>query len=282
MPGLELHYQQLESGPAKVEIEFQRVGEVTVVQATNNRLAGGTGRVLEGQTLFLLCTHATTAHVYNDLPLIPGSLFIIRAGMMGRQTLRPGFGGIHFLLPDELLKQHQGLEPVLNLQSRTVMQASKQDQAALLSLHVECGRTSPDQARHLGDSIVSSLSRISGLESVSDLPLHLNRRMKLARQVRDFLENCPDLTLGDICAELLVSERTVRRVFAECFGMGTHQYQLTLRLNKVREALKVSEPCHGAVSKIATEHGFWHMGRFGTQYRRLFGETAKDTLLKSS
>jgi transcriptional regulator GlxA family with amidase domain len=199
---------------------------------------------------------------------------------MGRQTLHPGFGGIHFLLPDELLKQHQGLEPILNMQACTMIQTSKAEQAALLALHLECGETGPGQARHLGDAIVSSLCEVSGLESISDLPLHLKCRTKLACKVQDFLENCPDLTLGDICAELLVSERTVRRAFTECFGMGMHQYQLTLRLNKVREELERFPPCHGGVSKIATQHGFWHMGRFGSQYRRLFGETAKDTLLR--
>lgn len=282
MPGLDLNYRQLQAGRAKVEIDFHQMAEVTVVRAGIDRRAGGSGQVKEGRTLFLLCTHASSAHVYNGLPLTPGSLFIIRGGVAGRQTLQSGFGGIHFLLPDELLRQHQRLEPASKLEACAVVQVSQQERAVLLDMHSECARTDLSQARHMADRIVSSLCEISVLESVADLPLHTDSRTKLARRVQDLLENCPELTLGDMCSELMVSERTVRRAFTEYFGMGPCQYQLTLRLNKVREALSDCAYEHGAVSQVATQYGFWHMGRFSTQYRRLFGETPIATLKRGS
>jgi AraC family ethanolamine operon transcriptional activator len=36
-----------------------------------------------------------------------------------------------------------------------------------------------------------------------------------------------------------------------------------------------------SVSDIATRFGFWHFGRFASDYRRLFGERPLDTLTKN-
>lgn len=84
--------------------------------------------------------------------------------------------------------------------------------------------------------------------------------------------------MATLCDELKVPERTLRAHFSEQFDISPVSYHLHLRLNLVRRKLLQSTPCKGAVSQAATEFGFWHMGRFGQQYRSLFGEAPTVTL----
>ncbi len=278
MPWLDLTYRQLEAGPVAVEIDFQQIDEATVIQASVDRRVGGTGRVLSGRTLFLLCTQGSEAHTYDEQPLTPGKIYVRSDGEMGRQTLEPGYKGILFLLPDELLLKHQRMRPLLGLQSGAIVDLAVENRASLLALYEEGLRADLTRRRHLCDAIVSCLCQGLSLETVSDFPSGVSAKRRMAGKVRERLEDCAEMTLGDICLELSVSERSLRRAFTEFYGTSPGQYQLTVRLHLVREDLRASPPDRGAVSRIATKHGFWHMGRFSSQYRRAFGETPTETL----
>ena len=37
-------------------------------------------------------------------------------------------------------------------------------------------------------------------------------------------------------------------------------------------------PCQTAVTRVATDHGFWELGRFSVAYRALFGESPSKSL----
>jgi AraC family ethanolamine operon transcriptional activator len=82
----------------------------------------------------------------------------------------------------------------------------------------------------------------------------------------------------DLCASTGVSERTLRTVFREYFGMGPMHYLKLHRLQQVRRALCSHSPVTPSVKSIALAHGFWELGRFAADYRRLFGESPSDTL----
>lgn len=93
------------------------------------------------------------------------------------------------------------------------------------------------------------------------------------------LENldCP-LAIPDLCAELHVSERTLRYGFQECFGMAPVTYLKIQRLNGVRRQLKASAGKETTVSNVALQWGFWHMGQFAKDYKNMFGESPSKTL----
>jgi hypothetical protein len=45
-----------------------------------------------------------------------------------------------------------------------------------------------------------------------------------------------------------------------------------------RDGLVLADPTESTVTDIATEFGFWELGRFSVEYRALFGEAPSVTL----
>jgi AraC-like DNA-binding protein len=81
------------------------------------------------------------------------------------------------------------------------------------------------------------------------------------------------LYLAEICAATSVSERTLRVCCYEHLGMGPVHYLWLRRMHLARRALVRAGPAGPSVTEIATEFGFWELGRFSVAYRTLFGET---------
>lgn len=107
----------------------------------------------------------------------------------------------------------------------------------------------------------------------------LYQRRPIVRRAEEFMRaNLGEpVTLHQICAAARASERAVEYAFRDMYGMGAKQYFKLLRLHRVRRELK-TPPLNGvSISEIAHRHGFWHMGHFSSDYRRLFGETAGQT-----
>ena len=90
------------------------------------------------------------------------------------------------------------------------------------------------------------------------------------------------VTLADLCRVADASERRVRRAFYECYNMSPTAFLRIAALNEVRHALLEGHPARDAVSRSASEFGFWHLSRFAGQYRALFGETPSTTVARES
>ena len=84
--------------------------------------------------------------------------------------------------------------------------------------------------------------------------------------------------LADLCGVTGVSERTLRTVFQESYGMSPVQYLRLRRLHQVRKALRRADADLNTVQSVANRFGIWHMGRFAVEYRRLFSESPLETL----
>jgi AraC-like DNA-binding protein len=86
------------------------------------------------------------------------------------------------------------------------------------------------------------------------------------------------LYLADICAEIGVSERTLRFICQEHLGMGPIRYLWLRRMHLAQQTLVLADPTKSTVTEIATDFGFWELGRFSVAYRALFGETPSGSL----
>ena len=86
------------------------------------------------------------------------------------------------------------------------------------------------------------------------------------------------LSIEDLTLVADVSERTLRYIFLEYYGLPPRRFLAVHRLNQVRATLQNADPECGRVTAIAAQFGFWHFGRFANEYRRLFGELPSNTL----
>src|ERR1700712_195593 len=75
-----------------------------------------------------------------------------------------------------------------------------------------------------------------------------------------------------------VSGRTLRMACQQQFGVSPTQYIMLGRMRSARRALREADPETTRVTDIATEHGFWELGRFAVKYRHHFGESPSVTL----
>jgi AraC-like DNA-binding protein len=103
------------------------------------------------------------------------------------------------------------------------------------------------------------------------------------RTAREFIDSIPNdpLTVLDLCRALGVSRRTLQRSFAEIHGIAPLAYLRYVRLNRARRDLLQACDAWTSVANVATHWGFWHLGRFSLDYRRLFGELPSDTLRRA-
>jgi AraC family ethanolamine operon transcriptional activator len=106
-----------------------------------------------------------------------------------------------------------------------------------------------------------------------------SNRARLVRRAEDYMRaHLGDpLSVLDLCREFAVSERTLHYAFREVRGLSPMAYFQAVRLNAVRQELRVAAD-KMTVHEIAQRWGFCHTGEFAAAYRRLFGELPSQTL----
>lgn len=83
-------------------------------------------------------------------------------------------------------------------------------------------------------------------------------------------EHLRDVTIGEVCRAVAVSERTLRRAFVAETGMSWRQYLVDSRLLAAMALLSEPGP---TVLAVATEVGFQSVSAFTRAFRRYTGES---------
>ena len=123
------------------------------------------------------------------------------------------------------------------------------------------------------------LETLAGGVEQSPMPTVANAAA-LVGQAEDIAGNVgiKPLHVSDLCVRCRVPRRTLSHAFHQVLGMGPATYLRRLRLNQVRRSLRQNHANArpATVTELALEHGFWHLGRFSSQYREFFGENPQD------
>jgi transcriptional regulator GlxA family with amidase domain len=86
------------------------------------------------------------------------------------------------------------------------------------------------------------------------------------------------IPVSRLCQVVGVSERGLRNAFYGVRGLSPKRSMLAMRLEGVHRALSEPTTEPTTVTKIATGHGFYELGRFAASYRNAFGEVPSATL----
>jgi AraC-like DNA-binding protein len=161
----------------------------------------------------------------------------------------------------------------------------------LLDLHAAAGKL----AEHAPE-VIAQAGAARGLEQalieamvacLDDGEIHedrasLRQHAAIMRRFYDTVERHFDqpLYIPELCAEIGVSERTLRVCCQEQLGMSPKRYLLVRRMHLTRRALRASTSAGTTVTEVATRYGFWQFGRFAGEYKALFGESPSAMLAR--
>jgi len=116
-------------------------------------------------------------------------------------------------------------------------------------------------------------------DTVGYRPRVIRRKRALDLSLQFLYEVQPDqLSVHDLCRRAGVSQRNLELVFRETFNLSPAAFLRYWQLHRARRELLIADPEEDSVTHIALRNGFYHLGRFSTQYRALFGEKPSRTL----
>jgi AraC-like DNA-binding protein len=106
------------------------------------------------------------------------------------------------------------------------------------------------------------------------------RAPQIVKRLDAFLHEHLDepIHMSQLCSATGVSERSLRNACHAVCGTSPKRYLTRRRLEAVRTALAEARPGQDTVTRIATDFGFFELGRFAGMYTSVFGERPSDTL----
>jgi AraC family transcriptional regulator, ethanolamine operon transcriptional activator len=90
------------------------------------------------------------------------------------------------------------------------------------------------------------------------------------------------IPLSQLCRLVGLSERGLRNAFYTVHGMGPKRWMVAERLLSAQIALREPRDVPITVTGVATDYGFYQLGRFAALYKQTFGEAPSQTLQSAS
>ena len=117
-------------------------------------------------------------------------------------------------------------------------------------------------------------------ENVRNVQRH---RARVMGRLAEVLMANPEepLYMAELSARVGTSYWTLRDCCLEYLGMSPKRYLWLRRMNIARRALRRANAEQTTVTEIASDHGFWELGRFSVDYRSLFDESPSTALRRA-
>lgn len=289
MDGWQVRYDQLTPGRFEGELIEFRAGWMQLARDRSNQAMLKSGSAWKGAITFSVPLSAQGAVFCAGHPIHEASLLVAH--------------GDH--LPDLRTPEHldllgvavdvQALEHVLERQGarfqitdlpKCYRLGASSVQAELAALFDELAAADQGHDSLLGyeairhgirDAVMVQLLELVAPDQAA--PLNPTARKRMVDRAREYALGHLDepLSILDLCNHIGTSRRKLQYCFQETLGINPVAYLRALRLNAVRRELRDSPHEHG-VQEVAARWGFWHLSRFASDYRTLFGETPSQTL----
>jgi AraC-like DNA-binding protein len=241
--------------------------------------------------VFLANQHQPTMHV-DGMELSQHEIIVIGFGwpIHFRSSAASHWGAMSLALED-LVGAGESLTG-RELIASSLMQLIRPPRSVLLrllNLHEVAGhlaKTAPDilanpeVARAMEQALIPMMIACMTDGEATEIGSARRQHTVVMRRLEKLLEANPDRTLylAELCAATGASDRTLRACCQEHLGMSPMRYLWLRRMHLARRALRMADPAATTVTGIATNYGFWELGRFSVAYRSLFGESPSTAL----
>ena len=291
----DLDFRQLDSSRSASALSQAQLGSLLVSSARFGCHVDQRGATPVGMRTFAI-PHADCSEMrWFGRPVDCNSLLTFPSNGELRAISRPGFAVTTVSVPQALLDRYaqlsEGMASAGQLgagETITPAQPGSLDGLRSLSKRLSaavahgadggCGQIIAD----IEDETLSALMRVLGSGTPArESDSRAGNRRRLG-QLLDYVNGHADtpLRVADLCAVAQVSERTLQNLFKRELGMTPKTYLCGQRLYGAHRALRIAQPSNCRVMDVANAWGFWHMGQFARDYRRLFDELPSDTLMR--
>jgi len=291
MNGWELCYDQLTPGSFKGELLEYREGGMQLMRDSTNQAMVKRGQAWAGAITFHVPLRLTGQAFCNGHVLNENILFVVRGSNLPDLRTPPCLDVLSVAIEEKLLEQtleKQGCVMRIADIPKSYSLAGESMKTALLSVFKQM-----DNSDSLQCSLHDRYAIRKGIQDVVMVQLldvivpddatclGLTARKRIVDRAREYALSHLDepLSILELCNNIGASRRKLQYCFQETLGINPLTYLRLLRLNAVRREL-----CDGVkerrVQEVAARWGFWHLSRFATDYRALFGEKPSQTLYR--
>ena len=296
LAGWDLEVTQVSRGPLWLEWDQVTYGDhLTISHLNLNRDILDLIAINPGRLQFVVCF---TPNVFCGIPVDAGSMEIFGPGRDYRSRIPAGFDTLEISISEELLRsiglqqnfsRYQDLAPeksVLKLQADRL--AEFRTLSRIISMNRQNGPSAtitPLRAAAIRDHtltlLASTLNEATG--NADPVPQNYTKGWLLADRALNQIDKREPymFSIPELAGILGCSDRTLQLAFRESLGISPSQYLLACRLQKARKDLLSASASLDNVASVATEHEFFHFGRFSQYYLSMFGEKPSDTLKKA-
>jgi AraC family ethanolamine operon transcriptional activator len=290
LPGWDLRYLQVTRGVLAGAFRAVNLGGMQIVEEC---YAGVTlnefGHAPTDTYMFSVVQWEGEEGRINAAPWTEGGLFVTRSDRDLDAVMPPG-KNITIVVNQNLLKDHVAVTQHLDLENwlsrRSLLCSDSPLGQQLAALATDAA--SANFASHMDDRLRVA-ARESVLEALADVvvgnvssrpPSYREMcRPLIVRRAREFVQQHiqEPLQVIDLCRHLGVSRTALQSAFEDALGANPSTYVRLLRLNGARSSL-LHPTADLQIKDVVQRWGFWHLSRFSSEYKELYGELPSQTL----
>jgi AraC-like DNA-binding protein len=138
----------------------------------------------------------------------------------------------------------------------------------------------PEVSRAIEEALVEAMVLCLAEGQSNEVRNAHRHRATVMRRLEETLEANTErpLYMPDLCATVGASYTSLHDCCRMYLGMSPKRYLWLRRMHLARRALRGAQAPSATVTEIATNYGFWELGRFAVAYRSLFGESPSAAL----
>lgn len=291
--GWNLNWSQLKSGKFRGELFQLGFGDSLFTRGKFNLPFRQRDGAPDGLWTFAIMTNASSPALWRNREISDEAMMILPPGSEGDVVSRPEYDVYTLSFPEKVLTdtaQIAGFRDFRSMiQGARTRVCDRQKMRGLYRKTFQIIEELEDTPSMLANSRLAHymeyeisrrlLSVLAASNPAASPPPSRMRDRAVRKAVKYIEENSQEpINLRELCLITGVSDRTLRYGFLERYGITPKAFLQSFRLNGVRRELRRVDPASTKISDIANYWGFWHMGKFAADYRRLFGELPSKTM----